>query len=101
MLRLDALVRDADAALYSAKALGRNQVYVFRETGDDGHGPARADQRRGAHRALDVGHAAMVAAQDALLATLAGRAAWAGKPSTMIAEASVALARASTCRRAS
>ena len=32
----EALVRDADAALYSAKALGRDQVYVFRETGDEG-----------------------------------------------------------------
>ena len=30
-MQLDALVNDADAALYSAKALGRDQVYVFRE----------------------------------------------------------------------
>jgi diguanylate cyclase (GGDEF)-like protein len=94
VLRLDALVRDADAALYSAKALGRNQVYVFRETGDEGtvrRAPISAEARS---RALDVGRAAMAAAQDALIATLAGRPEWAGRPSTLIADASVALARA-------
>ena len=36
----------------------------------------------------------MDAAQDALITALAGREAWSGKPSTMIAEASVALGRA-------
>jgi HD-GYP domain-containing protein (c-di-GMP phosphodiesterase class II) len=36
----------------------------------------------------------MAAAQDALLATLAGRESWSGRPSTLIAEASVAIARA-------
>jgi diguanylate cyclase (GGDEF)-like protein len=90
----DALVRDADAALYSAKALGRDQVYVFRETGDDGtirRAPIAAEARI---RALDVGREASAAAQEALLATLAGRHTWAGKPSTLIAEASAALARA-------
>ncbi len=94
VLDLDALVRDADAALYSAKALGRDQVYVFRETGDDGtvrRAPISSEARS---RALDVGRSAMDAAQDALIAALAGREAWSGKPSTMIAEASVALGRA-------
>ena len=94
LLHADALVRDADAALYSAKALGRDNVYVFRETGDLDtvrRSPIRAEARTAA---LDVGRAAMAAAQEALLASLAGRAAWAGKPSTLIAEASVAMARA-------
>jgi diguanylate cyclase (GGDEF)-like protein len=94
VLRLDALVRDADAALYSAKALGRNQMFVFREVGEEGtvrRAPITAAARS---HALDVGRAAMRAAQDALIATLSGRAAWAGKPSTLIAEASVSLARA-------
>jgi two-component system cell cycle response regulator len=94
VLQLDPLVRDADAALYSAKALGRNQVYVFRETGDDGtvrRTPITSEARG---RALDVGRAAMAAAQEALIATLAARASWAGKPSALIAEASVTVARA-------
>ena len=94
VLRLDALVRDADAALYSAKALGRDQVYVFRETGDEDtvrRAPISAEARG---RALDVGREAMAAAQEALLRALVGRPGWAGKPSTLIAEASTALARA-------
>ncbi len=94
VLRSDVLVRDADAALYSAKALGRDQVYVFRETGDLDtvrRAPIAPEART---RALDVGREAMAAAQAALLATLAGRPSWAGKPSTLIAEASVSIARA-------
>jgi diguanylate cyclase (GGDEF)-like protein len=94
VLRVDALVRDADAALYSAKALGRDQVFVFRETGDEGtirRAPIGVEARA---MALDVGREAMAAAQDALLRTLSGRPSWAGKPSTLIAEASVALGQA-------
>ena len=94
ILRPDVLVRDADSALYSAKALGRDQVYVFRETGDEGsvrRAPITAQAR---NRAMDVGREALAAAQDALLRTLAGRASWAGRPSTLIAEASVSMARA-------
>jgi HD-GYP domain-containing protein (c-di-GMP phosphodiesterase class II) len=90
----DVLVRDADAALYSAKALGRDQVYVFRETGDEGtirRAPIAPEART---RALDVGREAMRAAMDALMRSLTGRPSWAGKPSTLIAEASVALAHA-------
>jgi diguanylate cyclase (GGDEF)-like protein len=94
LLHSDTLVRDADAALYSAKALGRNTVYVFRENGDEAtvrRSPIRPEARSAA---VDVGRAAMAAAQDALLASLEGRPGWAGKPSTLIAEASIAMARA-------
>ncbi len=92
MLRPDVLVRDADAALYSAKALGRDQVYVFRETGDQDTVRRAPIAPAARSRALDVGREAMAAAQDALLRTLAGRPSWAGKPSTLIAEASASMA---------
>ncbi len=94
VLRADSLVRDADAALYSAKALGRDNVYVFRDAGDFDtvrRSPITAEARSAA---VDVGRAALAAAQDALLRSVAGRAAWAGKPSTLISEASAAVARA-------
>jgi diguanylate cyclase (GGDEF)-like protein len=94
VLRLDALINHADAALYSAKALGRDQVYVFRETGDEDtvrRAPIRADAR---NRALDVGREAMAAAQDALMRVLSERPTWAGRPSSLIERASVSLARA-------
>ena len=94
VLVADALVRDADAALYSAKALGRDQVYVFRETGDDGTIRRARITVEARSQAIDVGREAMAAAQQALLGALAGRAAWAGRPSALIAEASVSLARA-------
>ncbi|HEY5629892.1 MAG TPA: diguanylate cyclase, partial [Candidatus Limnocylindrales bacterium] len=91
--RLDVLVRHADGALYSAKALGRNTVYVFRETGEEDVVPRSPIRPEARTAAIDVGRAAMSAAQDALLATLDGRPAWAGRPSSLIAEASAAMAR--------
>jgi diguanylate cyclase (GGDEF)-like protein len=94
VLRPEVLVRDADAALYSAKALGRDQVYVFRETGDDGTIRRAPINPAARNRALDVGREAMAAAQQELLRTLYGQPTWGGKPSTLIAEASVALGRA-------
>ncbi len=91
-LRLAALVRDADNAMYSAKALGRDQVYVFHEVADNGlvrRAPIAAAAR---DQAMDVGRAAFGAATDSLTAALEARPGWAGKPSSMIAAAAVELA---------
>ncbi|HYM84760.1 MAG TPA: diguanylate cyclase [Candidatus Dormibacteraeota bacterium] len=92
-LRLDALVRDADAALYSAKALGRDQVFVFHEIEEDLPVRRAAISPAAREAAVEVGHAAMRAATDALISALAGRDAWSGQPSTIVAQLSTGLAR--------
>lgn len=92
-LRLDELVRDADAALYSAKSLGRDQVYVFHEVDDDRRVRRASIAPAAREHAMDVGRAAMGAATDSLAAVLAARPGWAGGPSTLIAEAAAAIAR--------
>ncbi|HEX5589947.1 MAG TPA: HD domain-containing phosphohydrolase, partial [Candidatus Limnocylindrales bacterium] len=91
-LRLDDLVRDADAALYSAKSLGRDQVYVFHEVEDDRRIGRASIAPEAREHAMDVGRAALDAATDALATVLSTRPGWAGGPSTMIAESAAAVA---------
>ena len=93
-LHLEALINDADAALYSAKALGRDQVYVFHELeeGDLVRRAAIGPQAR--QQAVDVGRAAMRAATATLQAALSERSGWADQSSHMIAEMSAMLAQA-------
>jgi diguanylate cyclase (GGDEF)-like protein len=92
-LNLEALVRDADNAMYSAKALGRDQVYVFHEVADNGSvrrapiAPAARDQ------AVEVGRAAFGAATESLAAAMESRPEWAGRPSTGMAAAAIELAK--------
>jgi len=93
-LRLDGLIRDADGALYSAKALGRDQVYVFHELEEGSIVRRAAISPKARERAAEVGRAAMGAATATLTEALLARPGWAGKPSTMIAEMAVSLARA-------
>ena len=80
-LELEALVRDADNAMYSAKALGRDQVYVFHELEDNGLVRRAAIAPSARSHAIDVGRAAFGAATDSLTAALDARPGWAGKPS--------------------
>src|SRR3954454_20919892 len=70
-LRSDSLARDSDAAMYSAKALGRNQVYVFAEPDDDARIPRAPISAAGRAMAQQVGKIARDAAQDALTALIA------------------------------
>ena len=91
-LSLESLVRDADNAMYSAKALGRDQVYVFHELEDNGLIRRAAIAPGARNQAIEVGRAAFGAATDSLTAALGSRAGFAGKPSTMIAGAAVELA---------
>jgi diguanylate cyclase (GGDEF)-like protein len=91
-VRLDAIIRDADAALYSAKALGRNQVYVFHEVEDSRLVRRAAIAPSAREAAVEVGRHAMGEATRSLTNALASRPDWAGKPSTLIAETATAMA---------
>ena len=93
-LRVDQLLRDADAAMYSAKSLGRNQTFVFAEIDDDSaripRAPISADGRS---RAAEVGEQARQAAEAALAAIVDPLPHYRGKPSSLIAAIAVQMAR--------
>jgi diguanylate cyclase (GGDEF)-like protein len=92
-LRVDQLLRDADAAMYSAKSLGRNQTYVFAETDDDSARIPRAPiSAAGRARAAEVGDLAREAAESALAAIIEPLPHYRGKPSALIAAIAVRMA---------
>ncbi|MEO8571894.1 MAG: diguanylate cyclase [Chloroflexota bacterium] len=94
-LRVDQLLRDADAAMYSAKSLGRNQTYVFAETDDDSARIPRAPiSAAGRARAAEVGDLARQAAESALAAIISPLPHYRGKPSALIAAIAVRMAGA-------
>ena len=92
-LRMEALVRDADAAMYSAKSLGRNQTYVFAEPNDDSRVPRAPISAIGRARAADIGRQARDAATAALLAVIAPLPQYRGRPSVLITSIVEAMAR--------
>jgi two-component system cell cycle response regulator len=92
-LRVEALVRDADAAMYSAKALGRNQVYLFEVPDEDARIPRAPISPEGRARAVEVGRLAKSAAEQALISALVPYPNHRGQPSARIATLSVLLGR--------
>ncbi len=92
-LQVEALVRDSDAAMYTAKAMGRNQVYVFEEPDEDSRIPRAPISPAGRTRASEVGRLARMAAESALITTLAPFANHRGQPSMLIATISTSIAR--------
>jgi len=93
LLRTDSLVRDADAAMYSAKSLGRNQTYIFAEPNEDARVPRAPISAAGRMTAIEVGRAARDAATASLTSVIAPLPHYRGQPSPMIASIVVAMAR--------
>jgi diguanylate cyclase (GGDEF)-like protein len=92
-LRMDTLVRDADAAMYSAKSLGRNQTYIFAEPDDDARVPRAPISAAGRARAMAIGQLAREAATNALASVLDPLPHYRGQPSALIASIVVSLGR--------
>ena len=93
-LEIDELLREADAALYSAKGLGRDQVQAFRAVDEKGHilsAPIELGARRAAS---DLGRKAFAASHDHLLDALIDRPGWAGGASQLIAQIARDMSRA-------
>jgi diguanylate cyclase (GGDEF)-like protein len=91
-LQTDTLARDADAAMYSAKSLGRNQTYIFAEPNEDARVPRAPISAAGRARAVEIGRVAREAATASLASVISPRAHYAGQPSALIASIVVAMA---------
>jgi diguanylate cyclase (GGDEF)-like protein len=91
-LQVDALVDQADAAMYAAKSLGRNRTYQYRAI--DENAPVRRspipDERRAAASA--IGQWASDTATEALASVLAPQPHHRGRPSDMIASLATGIA---------
>ena len=92
-LRMENLVRDADAAMYSAKSLGRNQTYIFEEPDEDARVPRAPISDAGRARAMEIGRRARDAATDMLTSFIAPLPHYRGQPSALIASIVVEMAR--------
>ena len=84
-LRMETLIRDADAAMYSAKSLGRNQTYIFAEPDEDARVPRAPISAAGRARAVELGRMAREAATDFLTKMVAPLPGHRGRPSALIA----------------
>jgi diguanylate cyclase (GGDEF)-like protein len=92
-LRVDSLIRDADAAMYSAKSLGRNQTYIFEEPDDDARVPRAPVSEAGRARAIEIGRRARIAATAALTSVIAPLPDHRGRPSSLVTAIGVDMAR--------
>jgi len=92
-LRMEHLVRDADAAMYSAKSLGRNQTYIFEEPDEDSRVPRAPISDAGRARAVEIGRRAREAATDMLTSFITPLPHYRGQPSALIAGIVVEMGR--------
>jgi HD-GYP domain-containing protein (c-di-GMP phosphodiesterase class II) len=79
--------------MYSAKALGRDQVYAFEEPNEDSTIVRSPISPAGRSQAMDLGRRAHGAAADALAAIIAPLPHYRGQPSALIATIVTTLAR--------
>ena len=91
-LRLDALVAEADAAMYLAKSRGRNQTQVFADLGADAPLIATRASADRHEMASAIGQWAGMTAIEALASVLAPQPGHRGRPSDMIAAMATGLA---------
>jgi diguanylate cyclase (GGDEF)-like protein len=91
-LQVDALVDQADAAMYAAKSLGRNRIYLYRNV--DENAPVRRAPISHEHRvaATAIGRWASDTATEALASVLAPQPHHRGRPSDMIASLATGMA---------
>jgi diguanylate cyclase (GGDEF)-like protein len=91
-LQVDALVDQADAAMYAAKSQGRNRTYRFRELDEEApvrRAPISPDRRAAASA---IGQWASDTATEALASVLAPQPNHRGRPSDMIASLATGMA---------
>ncbi len=91
-IRADTIVREADGAMYAAKALGRDQVYTFVEPDDDSTIISNPISPTGRARAVELGRAAHGAAAEAIASMISPLPHYRGQPSALIATIVTALA---------
>ena len=91
-LQVDALVDQADAAMYAAKQLGRDRTYLYRAV--DENAPVRRALISSEHRhaATAIGRWANDTATEALASVLAPQPHHRGRPSDMIASLATGIA---------
>ncbi|HJW21449.1 MAG TPA: diguanylate cyclase [Candidatus Limnocylindrales bacterium] len=84
-LDLDAVLREADVALYAAKAQGRDQVQPYRAVDDEADVAKATIPPAARSHAERLGQAAFDASHEHLLGVLSERPGWAGGASPLIA----------------
>jgi diguanylate cyclase (GGDEF)-like protein len=92
-LSAEQLLREADAAMYSAKALGRDQVYLFEEPTDESRVISAPISPVGRRRALELGRIAQSAVADALAQAISPLPSYRGQPSALIATIATTIGR--------
>ena len=85
VLEIDRVLREADPALYTAKALGRDQLQAYRAVDEDGSIMRATIDAEARHQASRLGRAAFDASSLELLGALTDRPGWAGGASKLIA----------------